>query len=80
MTLERNVKIFRNGRNKAVRIPKDFEFPGNDATIRKEGDRLIIEPKRKGRRKSLKALFASWEPIKEEFPEIPDPPPDPVEI
>ena len=78
MGMERNVKLFRNGRNQAVRIPREFELPGKVAIIRKEGTRLILEPKR--RRKSLAELFASWETTEEEFPPIPelphDPPPD----
>jgi antitoxin VapB len=44
MTQERHVRLFRNGRNQAVRIPREFEFPGEDAIMRKEGERLIIEP------------------------------------
>ena len=40
----RQVKIFKNGRNQAVRIPREFELPGEDAIMRKEGERLIIEP------------------------------------
>jgi antitoxin VapB len=44
MTQERHVRLFRNGRNQAVRIPREFEFPGEDAVMRKEGERLIIEP------------------------------------
>jgi hypothetical protein len=32
---ERHVKVFKNGRNKAVRIPREFEFPGEDAIMRK---------------------------------------------
>jgi antitoxin VapB len=78
--MERHVKLFRNGRNKAVRIPKDFKFPGNDAIMRQEGKCLIIEPKRKKRKKSLRELFASWEPLDEELPDLPDPPPEPVEL
>jgi virulence-associated protein VagC len=41
---ERHVKLFKNGRNQAVRIPREFELPGEDAIMRKEGDRLSIEP------------------------------------
>ena len=78
--MERHVRLFRNGRNKAVRVPKDFEFPGNDAIMRKEGERLIIEPKKKKNKKSLKKLFASWEPLDEELPELSDPPPEPVDL
>ena len=40
---ERHVKVFRNGRNQAVRIPREFEFPGEEAIMRKEGNRLIIK-------------------------------------
>ncbi|MBV8102168.1 MAG: AbrB/MazE/SpoVT family DNA-binding domain-containing protein, partial [Verrucomicrobia bacterium] len=42
----RRVKLFKNGRNQAVRIPREFELPGEDAIMRKEGRRLIIEPAR----------------------------------
>ena len=46
MNAERRVKLFNNGGNRAIRIPKDFEFAGDEATIRKDGDRLIVEPVR----------------------------------
>lgn len=78
MNESRPVKLFRNGRNQAVRIPREFELPGEDALMRKEGDTLIIEPaKKKG---SLKELLASWEPLDEEWPDIPDLPTDPVDL
>jgi antitoxin VapB len=77
MTLERHVKLFKNGRNQAVRIPREFELPGEDAVMRKEGERLIIEP---APPKSLLALLATLEPLDEEFPPIPDPAPDPVKL
>ena len=44
MNEERHVKLFRNGRNQAVRIPREFEFDGDEAVMRKDGDRLILEP------------------------------------
>jgi antitoxin VapB len=74
---ERHVKLFRNGTNQAVRIPREFELPGSDAVMRKEGEKLIIEPVPG---KSLLALLATWKPIAAEFPEIDDPPPEPVEL
>lgn len=77
MGVERHVKLFRNGRNQAVRIPREFELPGEDAVMRKEGDRLIIEPRP---RKSLLELLATMEPLDEDFPEIPDLPADPVDL
>jgi len=55
---ERNVKLFKNGRNQAVRIPREFELPGDEAIMRKEGDRLIIEPVQP---KSLLAVLATLE-------------------
>jgi antitoxin VapB len=75
--LERHVKVFKNGRNKAVRIPREFEFPGEEAIMRKEGDRLVIEP---APAKSLLAVLAKLAPLPEEFPPIQDVPPDAVEL
>ena len=63
----RHVKLFRNGRNQAVRIPVEFELPGNAAIMRREGDRLVIEPAKK---RSLLELLATFEPAGEEFPDI----------
>jgi len=73
----RAVKLFRNGRNQAVRIPVEFELPGHDAVMFREGDRIVIEPVRKP---GLAALLDSWDDIAEEFPEIEDRPPAPEEI
>ncbi len=74
MLEHRHVRLFRNGRNQAVRIPVDFELPGNEAIMHRDGDRLIIEPVRK---RGLVALLKSMKPLDEEFPEIADPPPAP---
>jgi antitoxin VapB len=70
MTEQRHVKLFRNGRNQAVRIPVEFELPGNEAIMHRDGDRLVIEPVRK---RGLVALLKSMKPIDEKFPEIDDP-------
>ncbi len=41
-------KLFRNGRNQAIRIPAAFAFQGIDeVVIEQSGDRLIIAPVRK---------------------------------
>jgi antitoxin VapB len=70
----RAVKLFRNGANQAVRIPKEFELPGVDAVIRREGNKLIIElakPKlEKGSAAALLAVLNTMEPIDEEFPDV----------
>ncbi len=74
---ERHVKLFKNGRNQAVRIPRAFELPGDAAIMRKEGDRLIIEPTRPT---SLLALLATLQPLDEALPPIPELPVDPIEL
>lgn len=78
MNQRRLVKIFRNGRNRAVRIPREFDFPGDDAIMRKEGDLIVIEPVKQV--SSLKAWLATLEPVEEEWPQIDDPPPEPVDL
>lgn len=74
---ERRAKLFKNGRNQAVRIPREFELPSKDAIIRKEGERLIIEPVQP---KSLLTVLATLPPLDEDFPPIADSPPEPVEL
>lgn len=63
----RRVRLFRNGRNQAVRIPRDFELEGTEAILRREGDCLIIEPVRKGR---LLDLLARLSPLPDEYPDV----------
>ena len=77
MTAERRVKIFKNGRNQAVRIPREFELPGEDAVMRKEGERLVIEP---AAPQYLLAVLATLKPIDEDFPPFPDQAPEPVDL
>lgn len=73
----RNVSLFRNGANQAVRIPKEFELPGNQATMRRVGNRLIIEAvaekPAKGTVGSLVAALESmkdWPVVTEPFPDV----------
>ncbi len=73
----RHVKLFRNGKNQAVRIPVEFELPGRDALMHREMNRLIIEL---APRQSLSALLASWVPLQEGLPEIANLPPEAVEF
>jgi len=78
MGYERTVKLFRNGRNQAVRIPREFELPGEDAVMRKEDGRLIIEARPK--KETLLEVLDRLEPINEPWPEIEDLPAEPVDI
>ena len=74
---ERRVRLFKNGRNQAIRIPREFELPGEEAILRKEGDRLILEPTVPV---SLTAVLATLEPLAEEFPSVPELPLDDVDL
>ena len=77
MNTERHVRLFKNGRNQALRIPRDLELPGHEAILRKEGTRLIVEPVAGP---SLLAVLAKLKPLDEEFPPIPRSPAEPVEL
>lgn len=73
----RKVSLFRNGANQAVRIPKEFELPGKEATMRREGNRLIIEAVQpKFAKGTAGALLAALEeirklgPCNDEFPDV----------
>jgi antitoxin VapB len=77
MAKQRHVRLFRNGRNQAVRIPVEFELPGDEAIMHREGDRLVIEPVRK---RGLVELLKTMKPLKEDFPEIDDPVPAPANL
>lgn len=77
MLPERHVKLFRNGRNQALRIPREFELPGENAVVRKEGHRLVVEP---APPRSLLAVLATLEPLDEEFPPIDELPHTPVDL
>jgi antitoxin VapB len=61
----RHVRLFRSGRDQALRIPREFQLPGNEAVIRKEGQRLIIEPVPS---RSLLAVLAGLPDLEESLP------------
>jgi len=77
VVLERSVRLFRNGRNQAVRIPRDLELPGKEALIRKEGNALVLVPKRPA---SLLALLRTLQPVEDEFPTIEELAAEPIEL
>ena len=76
-TRARTVKLFKNGVNQALRIPKEFELSGTQALIHREGDKLIIEAIRpKFERGSAGALLAALDalsklgPCDDAFPDV----------
>jgi antitoxin VapB len=40
----RHVRLFRNGANQAVRIPREFEFAAQEVVMKKVGNTLVLEP------------------------------------
>ena len=68
-TPARHVRLFRNGANQAVRIPKEFELPGKEAVMHREGDKLIIEAVRV-KAATLAEAMRDWEDIEEPFPDV----------
>lgn len=64
---ERRVRLFRNGRNQAVRIPRDFELEGDEAIMRRDGDQLILQPVGTGR---LLTVLSRLKPLQEDFPDV----------
>ncbi len=73
----RQVRLFRNGANQAVRIPREFELAGSEAVMRKVGNTLVIEAvavehPRGSTQAFLQALdeIAKMGPCDDEFPDV----------
>jgi antitoxin VapB len=47
--MESVAKLFQNGRSQAVRLPKEFRFEGTEVRIRKQGEKVILEPVKKSK-------------------------------
>ena len=75
---KRAASLFRNGRNQALRIPREYEFQGKTVLMYKDGDRLIIEPME--RKPTLLEVLAALKPIDEPIEIADDPPPEPVDL
>jgi antitoxin VapB len=61
-------QLFRSGRHQALRIPKDFELPGKEVILHRDGNRLIIEPVEL--KPDLLAVLATLQPLNEDFPDV----------
>jgi antitoxin VapB len=77
MNMQRKASLFRNGRSQAVRIPKDFELPGKDVMISREGNRLVIAP---SKNKDLLEVLKTMIPSPDKMPFIDDPLPEPFDL
>lgn len=79
----KEAKLFRNNRSQAVRIPVEFELPGDRVLIHREGSKLVIEPVT--RPTNIVELLAEWRKEallgpEDEFPAIEDMPAPPEDI
>ena len=74
----RQARLFRNGRNQAVRIPREFEIAADEVVIYREDHRLIIEPI--SRNSTLADVLSTLEPLDEDFPNMDDPPTKPEDL
>ena len=73
----KQAKLFRNNRSQAVRIPVEFELPGTQVLIHRDGNKLIIEPVAKPA--NILELLSQWRSdappgADEQFPAIIDAP------
>ncbi len=68
LLVSKSARLFRTGSSQAVRIPREFELPGDEVLIEKEGARLILKPLPKSPR--LLDMLAAWEPLDESFPDV----------
>lgn len=70
---QQKARLFRNGRSQAVRIPKEFEFEGDEVLIsRDEAGKLTVEAVK--RKPTLLEVLATLEPLgpEDRFPEMDD--------
>jgi antitoxin VapB len=62
-----HVYLLRDGQYQVLNIPNEFALSSTEVLLRKEGNRLIIEPISSS---SLLSLLANLEEITEDFPNI----------
>jgi len=41
----KTAKLFKNGESQAVRLPKEFRFPGKEVFIKRIGSAVVLLPK-----------------------------------
>ena len=73
----KKARLFRNGANQALRIPREFEFATEEVTLRREGRRLIVEPVAS---ETLAQVLDSFEPLDFGLDSVDDTPPAPEDV
>ena len=56
----KTAKVFRQGNSQAVRLPKEFRFQEEEVFIRKNGDNVLLTPKKAERWKHVKACLGKF--------------------
>lgn len=74
----RRVRLIQDGRNQAVRIPRELELDADEVLISREGDRLVVVPVQQP--PSLAEVLARLRSLNEDFPNTADPPTKPQDI
>ena len=59
MTMK-TAKVFKQGNSQAVRLPKEFRFQEDEVYIRKNGDNVLLIPKKTERWKHVKACLGKF--------------------
>ena len=72
-TMHHRIRLFRDGHDQALRIPRSLEFHDEEVIVHREGNRLIVEPVPRHKR-DLREILGTLEPLDEDFPEVEDPP------
>ena len=68
----RHARLFRNGRNEALRTPRELELAADEVIICHEDHRLVVEPV--PRAPMLATVLSRLTRLDEDFPPIADPP------
>lgn len=59
----KTAKVFKSGNSQAVRIPKEFHLEGDEVEIRREGNALVLEP----RKRTWADLYDSLDKFSDDF-------------
>jgi antitoxin VapB len=62
-----HISLLSNGQEQVLTIPHEFSLPGTEVLLRKEGNRLIVEPIPPG---SLLSLLTRLQGITDNFPNM----------
>lgn len=70
--MSETVRLYKTGGHQALKLPRGFELPGKEATVRRVGNSLVLEvkPAEPKPSKNLLQVLEGLEPVDEEFPNV----------